>query len=30
MAKFLELGEGKDIVAEVQGTYNFGIYLEKG
>jgi len=30
MAKFLEVGDGKDIVAQIQGTYNFGIFKEKG
>ena len=30
MRVFLERGEGKDIVAKVQGLYNFGITKKKG
>ena len=30
MRVFLERGEGKDVVAKVQGVYNFGITKKKG
>ena len=30
MGSFLERGEGKDIVAKVEGLYNFAITKKKG